>query len=339
MAPARTHLESSPASFAKRSSAVGTGIVGSSAAMHTLRATVVHAASTSHDVLVVGESGTGKRSVARAIHALGDCASDRFVTIDPVLFEAPHAERDLFGSASRAHSSAALASIGRIVGAQHGTLYVSELLAVPPELQARILALLERRTVRPVGTDDEARVDLRVVAASAHDVNVAVERGLLRRDLLDRLAPLSIHVPPLRHHRDDIPELVAHFLHGFCNRQCGCIEGVSADGISTLQAYHWPGNVRELRSAIEHAISCGQSDCLVPRDFPATVAAAAPARATPMRAPAALPTLAQAEYDLVRRALAHCGGNKVHAARALGISRHKLYEVLRRSGPSTSETS
>jgi len=262
--------------------------------MSDARAALEAEASTGSPVLLRGEPGTGKELCARILHA----RSGR-----PGLFLAWRggSVRDL---------QTALAS------AADGVLYVEELLDVRPETQAHLQRALDEGT------------SAKVVAATARDPAQAALRGLLRAELLRALERTTIRLPPLRDRRGDVPLLVQHFLTTFCSRRCGCLQGVGEDAMQAMTAYAWPGNVRELRAAVEHAVSAGRSPWITLRDLPAAVGGEAAAKAEPDDYE--LPTLADAEARLIRLTLQRYGGNKVRAARSLGISRHKLYERLRK---------
>jgi DNA-binding NtrC family response regulator len=271
-------------------------LIGDSPGIADARGTLEAAARSGAHVLLRGEVGTGKELCARILHARSG-------------------RRGLFlswGGGSVHDLHAALTS------AAGGVLYVEELLDVRPETQAQLLRAL----------DDGTSVQL--VAATARDPENAAARVLLRAELLRALERTMIRLPALRERSGDIPLLVHHFLTTFCSRRCGCLQGVGEDAMQALTAYPWPGNVRELRAAVEHAVSAGDSPWITLRDLPPAVGGEAATRAAPDDYE--LPTLAGAEERLIRLTLQRFGGNKVRAARSLGISRHKLYERLRKLG-------
>lgn len=276
--------------------AQGDLLIGDSAAMAAARDVLDAAARSGAHVLLRGEAGTGKELGARFLHA-------RSGREGPLLTWAASSPQDL---------DAALRS------AAGGVLYVEELLDVRPEAQARLLCALDEGS------------SVQVVAASAGDLEQAAARSVLGAELLGSLARTTIRLPPLRERRGDIPLLVQHFLSTFCSRRCGCLQGVGEDAMQALTTYAWPDNVRELRRAVEHAVSAGSSPWITLRDLPTAVGGEAAAWATPDEYE--LPTLAAAEERLIRLTLQRFGGNKVRAARSLGISRHKLYERLRKLG-------
>ena len=310
-------------------STAGYGIVGRSAATMHLRRSVEAAARGPSTILVTGESGSGKELVARAIHAAS--GSGKFVALSCATLPSHLVESELFGHVRGAIPGAATDHTGLLVAANGGTLFLDEVTEMSPEIQAKLLRVLEERTVRPVGSLEETAVDARIVASTQKDPLASIDSHRLRADLFYRLQGYCITVPPLRDRREDIPLLAEHFLATFCNRKSGCIWAVSDAAMAALVAADWPGNVRELRNAIEHAITTGSSDVIDVTDLPPHLAHHVPRRSEGVSAAAVhLPSLAEAEIDLIRATLERCGGNKLRAAASLGISRHKLYDRLRR---------
>ncbi|MCC7542014.1 MAG: sigma-54-dependent Fis family transcriptional regulator [Deltaproteobacteria bacterium] len=316
----------------------GWGIIGTSPAVQRLLELISAAASGPQSVLVTGESGTGKELVARAIHTAAGGDRARFVAVNCAALPTSLIESELFGHARGAFTGAASDAPGLFRSAHGGTLFLDEITEMAAEMQAKLLRVLEERTVRAVGSLQEVAIDVRVVASTNRDPQAAMSQGKLRADLFYRLASMTIHVPALRQRRSDIPLLVEHFLSSFCHRRCGCISGVSRAAMDALVAAEWPGNVRQLRNAVEHAVTTGRNGLIELEDLPSSVrdALSAPA-ARPLPANAGLasnddaevPSLAEIEARTIRAALSACAGNKVHAARMLGISRHKLYDRLR----------
>jgi DNA-binding NtrC family response regulator len=297
--------------------------------MRQLLKAVDTAASGPRAVLIMGEVGSGREAVARAIHDAAGVARGRFVSINCAALAGHLVESELFGQASTSEADRR----GLLHSADGGTLFIDALAEMTPEVQARLLHVLEEGAVRPRGSSVETKVDVRVVASASSDLFQAIESGAFRSDLLHHFQRSTILTPPLRERREDIPLLVEHFLDTFCNRRCGCIWGVSQATLDVLVAYDWPGNVRELRAAIEHAVSSGESALIRVQDLPSHFHPLAHADANVGHLDAdCFPTLVQAEARLIRATLDHFLGNKVRAARSLGISRHKLYERLRRLG-------
>jgi transcriptional regulator with PAS, ATPase and Fis domain len=306
------------------------GIVGDSPEIRGLLEGIQAVAKTRNDVLITGELGTGKRLVARAIHAAGCGDRSRFVAVECSSLPRHLGESELFGHAVGAFAGASADYAGLLRSADGGTLLLEEIGDLCPDLQAALVRTLEERAVRPVGSTRTIPVNLRLIASTSRNPLDLVAEGRLREDLFHRLQPHTLAVPPLRDHRSDIPLLVEHFLAGFCHRRAGCIWGVTDEAMDALMAAPWTGNVRELRQVIEEVVFTGKSCWVRLEDLPPRFRS--DAAGGHEEAEATLPTLAQAEAQLIRRALAKCGGNKVQAAKALGISRHKLYDKLRKIG-------
>ncbi len=309
------------------------GLVGGSKSVQRVIGLVEAAASGPRTVLITGESGTGKEVVARAIHSAAGGDRKNFVAVNCAALPPSLAESELFGHVRGAFTGSATEYEGLFRAATGGTLFLDEVTEMSPEMQAKLLRAIEDRVVRPVGSTREVPVDLRILASSNRDIGTAIAEGIFRADLLYRLQGFVIHLPPLRDRRDDVRLLVDHFLETFCSRRCGCIVGVSVDAMHALTAYDWPGNVRELRNVIEHAVSTGTSKWIQRDDLPANIRLTQPRDEPRLAARTSVQPLADAEAQLVREAIAQYSGNKLAAARALGISRHKLYETLKRIKP------
>jgi DNA-binding NtrC family response regulator len=224
--------------------------------------------------------------------------------------------------------------LGLFRAANGGTLFFDELAELSPEIQAKLVRVLEERAVRPVGSLNEVPVDVRVIVSTSRDPQAAMASGQLRPELYYLLQSFSIQVPPLRQRREDVPLLAEHFLATFCHRRCGCIWGISQRALDVMCKADWPGNVRELRNAVEHAVATGESGLIQVADLPSYLQVGFRGDDENGSRPDAsdLPSLAEAETELIRATLDHFGGNKVRAALSLGISRHKLYDRLRKLG-------
>jgi DNA-binding NtrC family response regulator len=300
-------------------------VVGRSEAMLHVYKTAARVASTDATVLIQGESGTGKELVARAIHAASPRAAAPFVAVDCGAIAEGVLESELFGHARGAFTGAQQARRGLFEEAQHGTLFLDEIGDVGPNLQARLLRVLQEGTIRRVGTNESVPVDVRVVAASNRDLEQAVKEGAFRADLYYRLAVVTIRIPPLRERREDVPLLAEHFAqkHGRADGSA-----ISAAARDLLVAYDWPGNVRELENSVARALALNPSGVVVPEDLPDAVrGATAPARA---RTPdvSDRPTLEELERRYASQVLQETGGNKTRAAEILGIDRKTLYRIL-----------
>jgi transcriptional regulator with PAS, ATPase and Fis domain len=201
---------------------------------------------------------------------------------------------------------------------------------MPYSSQAKLLRVLQERQVRPVGGAKEVPVDVRVIASTNRNVEEAIDNGDFREDLYYRLSVIMIKLPPLRAHLDDIPALVRHFISKFNSAFQRAVKGIDNEALELLSRYHWPGNVRELEGVIEHAFAFGDSDTIYKFDLPAYITERANAgtrQATDDQAD--VPTMFEAQKDLLVRALSAAGGNKSRAAQLLGISRPRLYKMMR----------
>ena len=303
------------------------GLVGSSARMRAVYEQIAAAARGRGTVFIVGESGTGKELVARAI---AECAGSNrpFVPVNCAALPRELIESELFGHKKGAYTGAADSAVGLIRGAAGGILFLDEITEMAPETQSKLLRVIEEHAVRPVGAIQEVSVDVRFVASTNRNPEAAVAARLLREDLFHRLNVHRIEIPPLRDRVEDISALVDHFAGLLSARGLRKIDMVASDALVALMGYNWPGNVRELRNAVEHAQTVGTGPVLRLEDLPPHIVAP--------RAPAAdedagvVPTLEDAERSLIARALAATGGNKLQAARMLHISRHQLYDKLRK---------
>jgi transcriptional regulator with GAF, ATPase, and Fis domain len=282
-------------------------------------------------VLIRGETGSGKEIAARLIVALGRRAEAPFVTVNCAALPENLVESELFGHARGSFSGATEARRGLFEEAHRGTLFLDEIGALSLAAQAKLLRVLEEGRVRRVGENRVTPVDTRVLAATGLDLEAAISRREFREDLYFRLSALELVVPPLRERPEDIPLLVDHFLSDLV-RQGGPSRSLSPEAFDLLRRYPFPGNVRELKHAVEQAAVFGDSDVLRPADFRALWAR------SQMLLPVEEPKGGKASIDDVTQAkleeaLARTGGNRLEAARVLGISRSSLYRVLRRMPP------
>jgi two-component system NtrC family response regulator len=309
------------------------GMVGRSATMQRLFERIARVAGATSPVLILGETGTGKELVARAIHAAGPRRSGPFIAVNCAALPRELIESELFGYRRGAFSGAMTECLGLFRAAHGGILLLDEVTEMAPELQAKLLRVLQDRTVRPVGSVQEVPVDVRVIASTNRDPDAAMAAGVLRPDLYYRLSSSSIHVPPLRSRLEDVPLLAQHCLERVAEQQAGAPGTacrVSAAALAVLQSQHWPGNVRELFNVLEDAsaMCAGEEIDAVDLSCGGALAHLPGASGTP----SVMPTLAAAERALIERTIVMHGGNKLQAARQLGISRTKLYAKLAKYG-------
>lgn len=310
-------------------SAGRTVLVGRSPALERAREAAALAAKGRRDVLITGEDGVGKETLARLIHELAGEERAAFVPVNCAALPTNLAQSELFG---HARNGSGQEYAGCFRAAARGTLFLREVTELSPEVQAKLVRVLDERMVRPVAATSDVPIDVRVVASTSRDIESVIARGELRADLLSKLRSLTVHVAPLRERSEDIAPMVEHFLTTFCHRRCGCIWGVSQRALDVLLSAHWPGNVRELRNAIEHAVTTGDGGLIEVRDLPGYLTRHVDTAPTRDANASDLPSLAEAETQLIKTTLGHFGGNKVRAAMSLGISRHKLYDRLRKLG-------
>jgi DNA-binding NtrC family response regulator len=307
------------------------GMVGRSALMQELFATVRRVAMHVRTSLVTGETGTGKELVAQALHKLGPRADRRFVTINCSAIVEPLFESELFGHARGAFTGAVTDKKGLFEQADGGTLFLDEIGELPLSAQAKLLRVLETGEVLRVGALAPVRVDVRVIAATNRDLRFESAAGRFRSDLFYRLNVLPLHVPPLRERVDDVPYLTAAFVRELSSRFGKTVTGVSPRAEQLLMRWRWPGNVRELRNTLERACLMADGSTLTEREIGAALGGAAlPVGRAEGATPEGDRTLAEVERDQIARVLRESGGNKAKAARRLGLDRRSLYRRLER---------
>jgi len=319
------------------------GLVGSSPAMRRLYDRIEAAAGTRGTILIVGESGTGKELVARAIHECGAVPTAPFVALNCAAIPKDLIESELFGYRKGAFSGANADYLGLFRAAEGGTLFLDEVTEMSPETQSKLLRAVQERCVRPVGSTREIPVNVRLIASTNRDPDEAVRVGALRQDLYYRLQAGVLSVPPLRERSDDIPLLVEYFI-GFFNEKLQpqiAVQSIEEDAIAAMAEYAWPGNVRELSNSIEGAFTFGCSPMIRLHDLPTAIAGSRPARTTlrsseeasqEAAGALAIGSFAEAEREIIARALKSTDGNKVAAAALLRISRKKLYAKIEKYG-------
>ncbi len=308
------------------------GMIGRSPTMQELFDLIRRLAPHVRTVLIIGETGTGKELVAKALHALGSRHHRRFVTLNCSAVVETLFESELFGHVRGAFTGATETKVGLFEHADGGTLFLDEAGELPLTLQAKLLRALEQGEVQRVGALDSRRVDVRVIAATSRDLRVESAAGRFRADLFYRLSSIEIRLAPLRERREDIPYLTAHFVREFATRVKRPITGVTPAAERFLQQAPWPGNVRELRNIVERACILSESRILSEREFVSAMSTPPPTIAA--NAPGAPPEVGHlfsaAQRDQIEHVLRAVRGNKTAAAQLLGMSRRSLYRWLDR---------
>lgn len=302
-------------------------IIGRSAAMQRVFRIIERVALTNATVLINGRTGTGKELVARAIHYNSLRASKPLVDINCGALPEQLVESELFGHQKGAFTGANETRKGLFETASGGTLFLDEVQALKPELQAKLLRALQERVIRRVGGRENIEVDVRVLAATNHDIAEAVRRGEFREDLYYRLNVVNIFLPDLRDRREDIPLLIEHFLKRHAERNKQEPRRFSNEAMRLLLNYNWPGNVRELENAIEHALAIGAGPQLTIDDLPIHISGQKPGIEWSER-PSEVPTLDEVERQHIMRVLEITCGHHTRAAKMLGIDRRTLYRKL-----------
>jgi two-component system response regulator AtoC len=322
------------------------GIIGKSLAMRELFALLETVAQTSSTILVTGETGTGKELVAHAIHHNSPRRAQRFVAIHCGAIPETLLEAELFGHTRGAFTGAVATRAGRFEEANRGTVFLDEVSTMSPALQMKLLRVIQGREVQRLGDQGVVKVDVRIIAATNHDLAKMVADGTFREDLYYRLNVIPVHMPPLRDRKDDVPLLAQHFLNKFGadiarDRDPGMpvpAITISQEALRHLMSHNWPGNVRELENALERAVAMtGGRRQIEVRDLPPPIQAAgasiAPIEVALPEAGFDLPGyIDRLERDVIARALEKTGGNKGAAAKLLNLKRTTLVEKLKRMG-------
>lgn len=307
------------------------GIVGESATMKRLNAQIESFAQSEASVLVRGETGSGKELVARAIHERSRRAEGPFVAVNVASLPPSLVEAELFGHARGAFTGATNRRQGLFVRANGGTLLLDEIGELPLELQPKLLRVLESRVVRPVGSDEEVPIDVRVIAATHRDLEGMIEANTFREDLFFRLSVLEVEVPPLRARGRDILLLAQHFLEHLAKDVGKDVRGIATTTATRLLDYPWPGNVRELRDTIERAVALATGPEIQVADLPSRVRDYQRSHVLVVSDdPSELVPLEVVEQRYIQRVLEAVGGNKTLAARILRLGRKTLYRKLER---------
>jgi two-component system response regulator HydG len=322
-------------------------IVGHSPAMEKLYRILSKVSVTSHPVLILGESGVGKELIARSIHQGGPNASKPFIPVDCGSLVPTLIESELFGYVKGAFTGANRSKTGLLAAAEGGTVFLDEIGELPLDLQAKLLRALQEKEVRPVGATQSVPIHARILAATNRDLLAMVETGRFRKDLYFRLNVVTLRIPPLRERRQDIPLLAAHILENL-HRQSGRAFTFSDDALRMIVEYDWPGNVRELENAIERACALSSGPLLHLSDFPTqvqyhnthatgtsdtAVLASAPDDIPGVgTGPQAVLSIAELEKQAILNTIRQLKGDKLMAAKLLGIGKTTLYRKLKEYG-------
>ncbi|ERJ92052.1 sigma-54 dependent transcriptional regulator [Treponema lecithinolyticum] len=300
-------------------------IIGKSAEMQKIFATVRKAADSKASVLITGESGVGKELIANALHNLSPRRDKPLIKVHCAALSENLLESELFGHEKGAFTGAVARKRGRFELAAGGTIFLDEIGEIDQNVQIKILRVLQDKRFERVGGEETIEVDVRVIAATNRDLEKEIADGRFREDLYYRLNVVHIHVPPLRERRDDIPLLIASFLQEFAKENGKNIEGIDARARSALYKFDWPGNIRQLRNCLESAVVMCSSSVITLEDLPPSIAGSG--EDALISIPAGIP-MEEAEKILIQQNLAINKGNKSKTADILGIGRKTLHRKL-----------
>jgi DNA-binding NtrC family response regulator len=308
-------------------------LIGDSGPMSSLRALIERAAPSDLPILILGENGTGKELVARAIHELSPRRTQPFLKMNCAAVPAELVESELFGHEKGAFSGALAQRRGRFEQADGGTLFLDEIGDMPAAMQAKLLRVLQGGELSRVGGSGEIKVDVRVISATNRDIDTLLGDGRFREDLYYRINTLTLKVPALRDRPGDVPALAGHFAAAACRRNAWKPRQFSTEALELLRQQPWKGNVRELRNVVERALILTAADPILPQDLRAALPAAAPARPGAIPVEGTLRDLVDAhERDVIRERLRALGGHVTNAARSLGLERSHLYKKCKQLG-------
>ena len=302
-------------------------MVGESKAMHEVYDFVSRVAKRDSTVLITGESGTGKELVARAVHVNSDRSDKPFVAINCAAITETLLESELFGHERGAFTGAVSQKKGKLEVAEGGTIFLDEIGELALPMQAKLLRVLQEREFERVGGTRSIKLDVRLITATNRDLKDASRAGTFRSDLYYRLNVVSLHMPPLRDRRDDIPLLAAFFAARHGERVKRSVAGISPEARSCLMRYDWPGNVRELENAIERAVVLGTTGLILPEDLPESILEETAAFGEPVSA--LHEGVREAKKALIERAIDQAKGNYTEAAGILGVHPNHLFRLIR----------
>lgn len=305
-------------------------MLGQSEAMRVVYDTINRVAETDANVLILGENGTGKELVAKAIHGRSNRKSEVFMSIDMGSISESLFESELFGHKKGAFTDAKENRIGKFEAANKGSLFLDEIGNLPLAMQSKLLTVLQNRTLTPVGDNRKVQLDLRLISATNMNIMAMVADKSFRQDLLYRINTIEIELPPLRKRTGDIPLLAQHFLRIYAKKYTKVAYKISAAALKRLEKHSWPGNIRELQHSIERAVIMCNEAVLQPEDFNFNV------RATSKEKDASIVldkfNMEDVERILIKKVLAKNGGNVTHAASEMGLTRSSFYRRLEKYG-------
>ena len=302
-------------------------LIGTSPKMQKVYRLILKVAPKRHPVLIVGESGTGKELVARAIHTYSPWHMKPFVPVDCGALTPTLIESELFGHVRGAFTGATQSRVGLLAAAQGGTVFLDEVAELPVDLQAKMLRALQEREIKPIGSNERTRLDARVIAATNQDLQTAVRRGDFRKELYFRLDVVSIKIPPLRERKSDIPALVHYFLERYGGGESR-VAGISYEAMTRLMSYDWPGNVREVENCVQRALALGSGSVIQMKDLPSNLLHYVKDGTQDQETP----TLKQLERRAILQALEATHGDRLRAAKQLGIGKTTIYRKIKEYG-------
>ena len=303
-------------------------IIGQSAAMQKIFQTIDRVAKTDANVLILGENGTGKELIARAIHRISSRKNENFASVDLGSITETLFESELFGHKKGSFTDAKEDRAGRFEMANHGTLFLDEIGNLSMPLQAKLLTVLQNRKVSRVGSNKDTPIDIRLICATNMPLYEMVKENRFRQDLLYRINTIEIEIPPLRERFEDIPLLANHFLKHYAGKYDKIVTKISEAAMSRMHKHPWPGNIRELQHAIERAIILSASSVLQPEDFNFTPSSGKDDGQLSLDQY----NLEEVEKLLIRKVLKKYNGNITQAASELGLTRSSLYRRLEKYG-------